>query len=264
MKLRSWDCRSRNNLIYIIYGLYKALRAENCVNFNIFKVVLNYIYYVKEYSKYIETNANPHFCTDIRFIYPCLSDNTFLTPLEPTYFFQDTWGARKIFGDKPLHHYDIGSNATTVGIISQFVPTTMIDIRPIDLKIPGLCFVKGSILEIPFSDNSLNSLSSLCVIEHIGLGRYGDPIDAFGSEKAAEELQRVLAPGGNLYVSMPVDSECRVYFNAHRAFTRKRILELFSQLMLVEEKYHYDRELCEQYDPGKGFGTGLFHFQKVS
>jgi len=109
-----------------------------------------------------------------------------------------------------------------------------------------------------------SSLSSLCVIEHIGLGRYGDPIDAFGSEKAAKELQRVLAPEGNLYLSVPVDSECRVYFNAHRTFTRECVLELFSQLVLIEEKYIYGREFCEHYDSGKGFGTGLFHFRKVS
>jgi len=140
----------------------------------------------------------------------------------------------------------------------------MIDIRPIELKIPGLHFVKGSILDIPFNDNSINSLSSLCVLEHIGLGRYGDPIDVFGSEKAAKELQRVLATGGNLYVSVPVDSECRVYFNAHRSFTREYILELFSQLELIEEKYHYDRELYDDYDPDKGFGTGFYHFRKLS
>ncbi len=244
------------NFIYNAYYLFKILKRAG-LNFST-------IGFLKEYSKYIQEDSNSRYDTDIEYIYPCLNDNTPLTPLDPTYFFQDTWGARKIFENKPIHHYDIGSKATTIGIISQFVPTTMIDIRPIDLNIPGLHFVEGSILEIPFEDNSISSLSSLCVIEHIGLGRYGDPIDTFGSEKAAKELQRVLAPEGNLYLSVPVDSECRVYFNAHRAFTRKYILELFPQLALIEEKYHYGRELYSHYDADKGFGTGLFHFRKVS
>jgi ubiquinone/menaquinone biosynthesis C-methylase UbiE len=161
-----------------------------------------------------------------------------------------------------VHHYDIGSSANSIGIISQFTPTTMIDIRPIDLKLDGLHFIEGSILAIPFEDNSIQSLSSLCVIEHIGLGRYGDQVDAFGSEKAAQEIQRVLAKGGNFYCSLPVDSECKIYFNAHRAFTRAYVLELFSGLSLVEEKYHYGRAVYDFYDAKKGFGTGLFYFTK--
>lgn len=225
-------------------------------------LIRKYIWFLKQRNNFQKQSKNSKF--PIIYYYPCLFDNLDHTPLEPTYFFQDTWGARKIFENKPIHHYDIGSKATTVGIISQFVPTTMIDIRPIDLKIPGLHFVEGSILDIPYDDNSISSLSSLCVIEHIGLGRYGDPIDTFGSEKAAKELQRVLAPGGNLYLSVPVDKENRVYFNAHRAFTREYVLELFSQLALIEEKYHYGRELCDHYDPNRGFGTGMFHFRKIS
>ncbi|WP_052108177.1 DUF268 domain-containing protein [Aerolutibacter daejeonensis] len=196
-------------------------------------------------------------------LYPCLNDRTTFTPVEPTYFFQDTWAARKIFLKKPTEHYDIGSSAKTIGIISQFVPTTMIDIRPIDLHLDGLNFLEGSILAIPAENDSLKSISSLCVVEHIGLGRYGDPIDATGSEKAAKELQRVLAVGGDLYFSVPVDDACKIYFNAHRAFTRDYIISLFDKLTLVDEKYHYGREMLSGYDAGRGFGTGLFHFTKT-
>ena len=150
----------------------------------------------------------------------------------------------------------------TVGIISQFVPTTMIDIRPIDLKLQNLSFQQGSILELPFPDNSIACLSSLCVVEHIGLGRYGDPVDHWGSEKAIMELKRVLKPGGDLLVSLPIDEECRVYFNAHRAFTRDYVMELFAGFELLEEKYVYGTNLFTTYDPAQGFGTGLFHVRK--
>jgi hypothetical protein len=100
------------------------------------------------------------------------------------------------------------------------------------------------------------------VVEHIGLGRYGDPVDALGSEKAAIELSRVLAWGGDLYLSLPVDSHCRTYFNAHRAFTRQHVLGLFPELTLVEEKYQYGDACRDTYDPSLGFGTGMFHFRK--
>lgn len=115
---------------------------------------------------------------------PYLDDKTSYTPIEPVYFYQDTWAARKIFELKPKHHYDVGSSAKTIGILSQFAPITMIDIRPLPLVLPDLNFIKGSILDLPFDDNSISSISSLCVVAHIGLGRYGDPIYSFGNEKS--------------------------------------------------------------------------------
>lgn len=195
--------------------------------------------------------------------FPCLFDNIGHTPIEPTYFFQDSWAARHIFTLKPAHHYDIGSSAKTIGILSQFVPITMIDIRPIELELPNLFFQKGSILQLPFEDDSIQTLSSLCVIEHIGLGRYGDPIDAFGSEKAIAELKRVIKIGGIILISLPVDSENIIYFNAHRAFTRSYIIQLFDGFEIVDEQYHYGNKMVDLYDPDKGFGTGMFVFRKA-
>ena len=245
----------KNRYVKSVYAVFKLFFLK--FKFSNF---INIFWYIRDLWK-IKKNKNISFSSFI--LLPYLQDKTSYTPIEPVYFYQDTWAAKKIFENKPVHHYDIGSSTMTIAIISQFVPTTMIDIRTIDLSLKGLCFRKGSILDMPFDDNSLESVSSLCVVEHIGLGRYGDLIDAYGSEKAAKELQRVLAKNGNLYFSVPVDCECRVYFNAHRAFTRDFVLNMFSGLTLVEEKYHYGKSLYEEYDPKKGFGTGLFHFRKI-
>ena len=54
-------------------------------------------------------------------------------------------------------------------------------------------------------------------IEHIGLGRYGDPLDVQGDRRALAELQRVVAPGGSLLVVVPI-GEPRIQFNAHRIY----------------------------------------------
>ena len=219
-----------------------------------------YIWFFQQFTNFKKMGINQNF---IKLEYfPCLSDNLDHTPLDPTYFFQDSWAAKKIYEIKPKHHYDVGSSAKTIGILSQFVPITMIDIRPIELELENLYFQKGSILELPFKDNSLESISSLCVVEHIGLGRYGDPLDPFGSEKAIEELKRVLKVEGVILFSVPVDDENKIYFNAHRAFTRDYILELFRGFELLEEKYHYGTKMFDAYDVNKGFGTGLYMLRK--
>ncbi|HVZ10837.1 MAG TPA: DUF268 domain-containing protein [Candidatus Paceibacterota bacterium] len=220
-------------------------------------------FYLKDLMAYRRIDTNNKFILDQSNLRPHVLDRTESTPVDPIYFYQDSWCARKVFEAKPLHHYDIGSKAEMVGIISQFTPTTMIDIRPIDLEMPNFNFIKGDILNLPFEDGIIFSLSSICVLEHIGLGRYGDKLDAFGSEKAIEEIKRVLALNGSLYISVPVDSENKIYFNAHRAFTREYILELFKPLNLIEERYIYAREIRESYDPMLGFGTGLFHFKRT-
>lgn len=252
----------QSSFVVVPYRLFATLQQGFGLNFNVIKGVRAIVRFIAEFRAYQRSNENSHFTVRSVHLAPCLLDRTAATPLEPTYFYQDSWAAGKIFGLQPEHHYDVGSSAMTVGIISQFVPTTMIDIRPIELSLDNLSFQEGSIVDLPFSDNSIASLSSLCVIEHIGLGRYGDPVDHWGSEKAIRELKRVLMPGGNLFVSMPIDDECRVYFNAHRAFTREYVLELFAGFELVEEKYVYGTALFSAYDPERGFGTGLFHVRK--
>jgi SAM-dependent methyltransferase len=215
-----------------------------------------------EYRRFRRLNAGTPFTMRARDILPSLTDRTATTPVEPIYFIQDTWFARKIAERRPASHVDVGSSAKSMALVAQFVPVTMVDIRPVEIEVPGFSFVPGSVLALPFPDGSLASLSSICVIEHIGLGRYGDPFDPRGSEKAAAELRRVLAPGGELYVTVPVDGACRIYFNAHRAFTRDYLLSLFPGLELVEESYIYGMKLGRTYEPARGFGTGLYHLRR--
>ncbi|HEC58416.1 MAG TPA: DUF268 domain-containing protein [Methylophaga sp.] len=219
------------------------------------------MWFLKEYKLFSQQNKNKKF-EKIEW-FPCLKDNLKYTPLDPTYFFQDSWAAKHLFHLKPEHHYDVGSSAKTMGILSQFVPITMVDIRPIELKLDNLYFKEGSILALPFEDNSIETLSSLCVVEHIGLGRYGDELDQFGSEKAIKELKRVLKIGGIILFSVPVDTDNKIYFNAHRAFTRNYILELFNDFRVLDEKYHYGTKVFDSYDSSMGFGTGLYMLKRV-
>jgi len=215
-----------------------------------------------EYRRYRRMNAGGPFVLRVRDLIPYLTDRTATTPVEPIYFLQDAWFARCLAEQRPAAHVDVGSSAKSMALVAQFVPVTLVDIRPVEIELERFSFLAGSVLALPFANASVPSLSSLCVIEHIGLGRYGDPFDPRGSEKAAAELGRVLAPGGNLYVSVPVDAECRIYFNAHRAFTRDYLLALFPGLELVAERYIYGRAYAPAYAPARGFGTGLYHFRR--
>jgi hypothetical protein len=87
-----------------------------------------------------------------------------------------------------------------------------------------------------------------------------------GSVKAAKELQRVLAIGGNLLVSLPVGRQ-RICFNAHRVHSPMTVLELFSDLRLVDFSYVDDAgKLHNNVEPSDAlnleYGCGLFDFRK--
>jgi SAM-dependent methyltransferase len=192
-------------------------------------------------------------------LYPCIGDDEAETTIEPIYFYQDQWAFEKIVQDHPQNHVDVGSHHKFVALLSKVVPVTMIDIRPLSLPLDTLKFQKGSILEMPFEDASLPSVSSLCVVEHIGLGRYGDMLDPNGTEKAIKELKRIVRPGGNLYLSIPLDDSNITYFNAHRAFTEDYLLALFRPFKVVEKRYIYGNHFGS--DLHSGFGTGCYHLK---
>ena len=250
------------SFLRVVYRLYKVLKYQYGFNIKWLRSLFDLSLFWQEYRVFQAKNNNDNFETKVKYWLPCLQDKTAITPVEPIYFFQDTWAARKIFDLKPKHHYDVGSSVKTIGIISQYVPVTMVDIRPIDVELENLHFKEGSVLNLPFEDNSIESISTLCVIEHIGLGRYGDPLDAWGSEKAIAELKRVTKKNGTILFSVPVDDCNKVCFNAHRAFTKNHIMELFEGCELIEEKYQYGKKLYNAYDANRGFGTGLYMFKK--
>lgn len=196
----------------------------------------------------------------LRDLYPQVHDATAVTPLDPTYFYQDAWAFEKIVAARPDWHVDVGSHHKYVSLLSKVLPVTMVDIRPLPTPLESLEFQPGSILSMPFPDDSVPSLSSLCVIEHIGLGRYGDPLDPDGTVKAIRELVRILAVGGNLYVSVPIDDTNRTFFNAHRAFYEADLLRLFWPLQVIEKRYIYGTRFVEHIE--SGFGTGCYHLRK--
>jgi hypothetical protein len=225
--------------------------------------------YWKDWRRYQRLSGSGPFRLNLRDAFPVLTDMSSNAGTSTGhYFHQDLWAAKKIFRDRPAHHYDIGSR--TDGFIAHllvFMPVTVIDIRPLESDIEGLTFFKDDASQLAnFRDNSVTSLSSLHVAEHFGLGRYTDPIDPAACFKFMASLQRVLSPKGKLYFSVPVGRE-RVEFNAHRVFAPKTILTAFSELELLSFSYVGDddrlHENVHPLDmPQSEMACGLFEFTK--
>lgn len=215
---------------------------------------------LRVYRQLTHEKTSPSESTESIVLYPCIWDATSVTPIEPTYFYQDSWAFDLIVKAKPISHIDIGSHHKYVALLSKVVPLTMVDLRPLCLEMDSIKFVQGTILDLPFPDSSIQSLSSLCVIEHIGLGRYGDPLDPLGSFKACSELARVIKPSGSLYISVPIEDNPITYFNAHRSFNEGFFLSQFPDFTVQDKAYIYGESFTKQKRPS--FGIGCYHLTK--
>jgi SAM-dependent methyltransferase len=152
------------------------------------------------------------------------------------YFQQDIWALTKVCSYLPDKHIDIGSRIDGFSAqCSAMVPVEFLDCRYVDYKLPNMNVVEGDLLNLPYQSGSVCSISCLHTLEHVGLGRYGDPIDVLGMEKGILELIRVLGAGGNLYISFPISPKSFIEFNAHRITNPKDIYNLHMRnLELVE------------------------------
>lgn len=197
-------------------------------------------------------------------IYPQIHDRTGSSKVDSHYFHQDVWAAQRVARLGPERHVDVGSRVDYVGFLTAITAVTFVDIRPLEAQVEGLTTMEGSVLGMPFADRSLESLSCLHVAEHVGLGRYGDPLDPEGTVKAAAELQRVVAPGGQLLFSGPVGTP-RVCFNAHRIHDPRAIPEMFGELELeefagVDDSGRFALDLEPADLAGARYGCGLYRF----
>jgi hypothetical protein len=140
------------------------------------------------------------------------------------YFHQDILVAQQIFRKNPVRHVDIGSRLDGfIAHVASFRPIEVFDLRPLKTEIPHIIFHQADLMQL---DSTLleccDSLSSLHVIEHFGLGRYGDPVDPLGHQKGFLNLTQMVKPGGTFYLSFPI-GRSRVEFNSCRIFDPEEV-----------------------------------------
>lgn len=203
--------------------------------------------------------------------YPCMRDKAAQHDIEPHYTYHPAWAARIIARIRPTVHIDISSVLSFCTILSAFVPVKFYDYRPAKLNLDNMTSETADLQQLLFDDGSIESLSCMHVVEHIGLGRYGDRLDPEGDLKAISELKRVLSPGGSLLFAVPIGVP-KIMFNAHRIYSFDQIAEYFSDLEMKEFSLitgdnnrgglirHAKKEMADN----ETYGCGCFWFKKTS
>lgn len=190
------------------------------------------------------------------------------------YFHQDLYVAKLVYRANPVKHLDIGSRIDGfVAHVASFRTIELIDIRPVHNQIDQINFRQADLMQLP-NDliNYCDSVSSLNAIEHFGLGRYNDPIDYLGHEKAIKNIAQILKPNGTFYFSVPIGPQ-RIEFNAHRVFSLAYLNDCLQQDFSIQSfSYVDDRgDFFEEValtdevirsNAGCHFGCGIYTLKK--
>lgn len=230
--------------------------------------VIRYGAFLRDWRRFLNAGGK----AEVLDFFPCLFDKTSTTGIDTHYFHQAIWAFRHVRQSGAARHIDVASDVNFVGLLTTITDVVFVDIRPLLVRIPNYHGVSASVTCLPFADGSLASLSCMHVLEHIGLGRYGDPIDPRGPEKACREIERVLQAGGNAYVSVPI-GRARVCFNGQRVFAVSEVRALFASLELHDMAIvdvpgnfidHVAPESVDirEAEGGSDFGLGMFRFGK--
>ena len=114
--------------------------------------------------------------------YPVLLDRAVQSATLGEYFWQDLYIAKRIIEANPVRHIDVGSRVD--GFIAHLAcvrAVEIFDIRPLSARIENVSFQQWDITDSKQEFGEIaDCLSCLHTLEHIGLGRYGDPLDPDG------------------------------------------------------------------------------------
>lgn len=137
---------------------------------------------------------------------------------------------------------DIGSVHTRLPITlaSRGYRVVSLDYLPYPYRHPNLRAVQGDAMRCPFAAKSFDAILAISVIEHVGIGHYGDPSRDIGDREAVREIARLLRPGGRAILTVPfgralTDASKRVYDPA-------RLSTLLAPLPLTRREYAWSRE----------------------
>ena len=236
-----------------------------------YRYLKRYLVYKKSY-KIFELDSN-QYERRFRMVWkdrePLLYDSTAKTGFDEHYVYHLAWASRLLKEINPSEHIDIGSSIYFPAMMSSQYRIKYFEYRPPSIELDNLEVAKADLCNLSFSNESIKSLSTMHVVEHIGLGRYGDKLDYNGDLKAIKELIRVLKIGGHLLFVVPVGKP-KIIFNAHRIYSYEQILEYFSDLELKQFSLIPDEanqlglilNATQTQSDKQNYGCGCFWFKK--
>lgn len=136
---------------------------------------------------------------------------------------------------------DIGCvhSGLPIALASRGYRVVGLDFLPYPFPHPNLQTVRGDAVRFPFATGSFEAVLAISVVEHIGIGHYGDPREAQGDSLAMGEIARVLCPGGRAVITVPFGEARTDGFQ--RVYDPARLSALLLPLAVTRIEYAWSR-----------------------
>jgi SAM-dependent methyltransferase len=130
-----------------------------------------------------------------------------------------------------------------IGCVSSRLPIQLaslgyivhsVDVRPYPFRHPNFCFFQADLLHWT-PPQSYDVILLVSVIEHFGIGGYGDLQLADADFQAMQQIRTWLQPGGRLLVSVPYGAPAVT--DKHRIYDAERLGQLFAGFEWLEQAY---------------------------
>lgn len=139
-------------------------------------------------------------------------------------------------------------NIIDIGGAGSFLPPAMaalgfnvttVDVRRWNVDIGGLTTLRREVSGLMLGQ--FDACTCISTLEHIGLGRYGDPKEINGDYNALDAIYGVLKPGGVLILSVPF-GHAGIAYDAHRVYDNERLNRMLDRFDIEEYMFHAPNE----------------------
>jgi SAM-dependent methyltransferase len=153
---------------------------------------------------------------------------------------------------EPGRVLDFGSGNGMMALGASFAGN---DVVAVDLEAEQYPFhphriecVRGDFNELEFEPGSFDQILNCSSVEHVGLaGRYGSPDEPDGDLRAMEKMARILKPGGDMILTIPLGLDA-VHAPNHRIYGDERLPRLLEHWEIRDESY-WAKPTSQRFEP---------------
>lgn len=162
--------------------------------------------------------------------------------LESTRIVEYPWVLRNLPSEGKI--LDVGSTGSQLPVMLTCLGYHVwtIDVR--NYEYAGLSHdlhsVVGDIRRTSFPDSFFDAVVAVSTVEHVGLGRYGDPIDTEGDRNAIREIRRIMASDGILLITIPFGK--RSITSLHRVYDENTLSLLLEGFKVQSIDYFLSKD----------------------
>lgn len=96
-----------------------------------------------------------------------------------------------------------GGSSISLGLASFGYDVTGVDFRYAGYSHKNFKFIQKNFFDLDLKTNSYDVVLAISILEHIGMGHYGDSPMVDAEQKAIDKIKSILKPNGVLFISVP-------------------------------------------------------------